>query len=98
VRHGLELLSAGRRRRALEEAFVLCLEEDFEGRILAFDRPCAEAAGRLGAQRSRLGRTVETRDLQLAGMALARRATLATHNSRHFQGLGIEIVDPWAVR
>jgi predicted nucleic acid-binding protein len=35
------------------------------------------------------------RDTQIAGIVLARRATLATQNVRHFVDLKISIVDPW---
>jgi len=35
------------------------------------------------------------RDAQIAGVALPRRATLATRNVRHFQDLDVPIVDPW---
>ena len=95
VRLGLELLATGRRRRLLEEAFSLALAEDFEGRVLPFDEPAAQAAGRLAAERRRAGRSVEIRDVQIAGIAAARKATLATSNPRHFAGLGLELVDPW---
>jgi len=39
---------------------------------------------------------VDMRDTQIAGIALARHATLATRNVQHFGGLTIPIVDPWA--
>jgi len=97
VRLGLELLVTGRRRRFLEEAFAKALEEDFEGRVLPFDQAAADAAGRIAAERSRVGRTVEIRDVQIAGIAAARKATLATRNLRHFEGLGLSLVDPWSV-
>ena len=35
------------------------------------------------------------RDTQIAGIALSRRATLATRNMRHFQDLRVPVVDPW---
>jgi predicted nucleic acid-binding protein len=96
VRFGLELLPAGRRRRALEQAFARALEEDFEDRVVPFDRPAAEAAAMIAAEQRRAGRPVEMRDVQLAGIARARRAALATRNVRHFKGLGISLVDPWS--
>jgi toxin FitB len=96
VRLGLELLVASRRRRYLEDAFSKALDEDFEGRVLPFDLPAAQAAGRIAAERRRAGRPVEIRDLQIAGIALARKAALATRNLRHFEGLGLTLVDPWA--
>ncbi|MSO84712.1 MAG: PIN domain-containing protein [Rhodospirillales bacterium] len=96
VRFGLDLLAAGRRRRQLEEAFVKALAEDFENRVLAFDRAAAEAAAGIAARERRAGRTIEIRDVQIAGIAAARRATLATRNVRHFEGLGVSFVNPWA--
>ena len=96
VRFGLELLATGRRRRVLEEAFDRMLEEDFEGRVVFFDDAAARAAGRIAAERRRAGRTVEIRDVQIAGIAVARRAAIATRNIRHFEGLGPELIDPWS--
>ncbi|HYU31039.1 MAG TPA: type II toxin-antitoxin system VapC family toxin [Thermoanaerobaculia bacterium] len=97
VRLGLEILAPGRRRRHLEEAFAKALEEDFEGRVLPLDQSAADAAGRIAAQRRQAGRTVEIRDVQIAGIVSARKATLATHNLRHFEGCGLVLVDPWSV-
>jgi predicted nucleic acid-binding protein len=96
VRLGLEILAAGRRRRQLEEAFAKALEEDFENRVLNFDQAAAQAAGRIAAERRRAGRTVEIRDVQIAGIVNARKATLATGNTRHFEGCGLVLVNPWA--
>src|SRR6185295_4853025 len=76
VRLGLEILVVGRRRRQLEEAFAKTLEEDFESRVLPFDQSAAEIAGRIAAERRRVGRVVEIRDVQIAGITKARKATL----------------------
>jgi toxin FitB len=96
VRFGLEILASGRRRRTLEEAFRKTLEEDFEGRIVPFDNAAAHAAGRIAAERRRSGRPIEIRDVQIAGIASARKAAIATRNLRHFEGLGPELIDPWS--
>jgi toxin FitB len=96
VRLGLEILAAGRRRQQLEEAFAQAIEEDFEGRVLSFDQAAAQAAGRIAAERRRAGRTVEIRDVQIAGIVNLRKATLATRNTRHFEGCGLILVDPWS--
>ena len=98
ARLGLALLPAGRRRKALEAAFNQLLLEDLEGRVLDFDRPSAEAAAALAAQRQRKGRAVDIRDRQIAGIVIARRAKLATRNIKHFSDLKIEVVNPWQVR
>ena len=98
IRFGLELLPASRRRRQLEDAFARAVTEDFAGRVLPFDQEAAREAALRAAERRTSGKPVDFRDIQIAGVVAARRATLATHNVRHFQGLGIELVDPWAHR
>jgi toxin FitB len=94
VRLALEILAEGRRRRHLEEAFAKALEEDFEDRVLPFDEAAAQA---ITMERRRTGRTVEIRDVQIAGVVNVRKATLATHNTRHFEGCGLVLVDPWSM-
>jgi predicted nucleic acid-binding protein len=95
VRTGLELLRVSRRRTQLEAAFDQLLRDDLDGRVLAFDTAAANTAGVAVATAQRRGRPVEIRDFQIAGIALARRATLATRNVRHFEPLGVTVVDPW---
>jgi hypothetical protein len=97
-RLGLALLPGGRRRRTLEAAFDRLLEEDLENRVLDFDAAAATEAATLAAARQRSGRPVDVRDTQIAGIALARRATLATRNVRHFADLRLPVVDPWSTR
>ena len=95
IRFGIELLAPSRRRRALEAAFDAMLRDDLGGRVAAFDSVAAEEAARLATRRQRRGRPVDLRDTQIAGIALARRAALATRNVRHFDGLNVNLVNPW---
>ena len=95
VHFGLQLLAQGRRRSQLEDAFARALDEDFEGRILSFEQSAARAAASVAALRRQEGRPIEIRDALIAGIASARRATLATRNIRHFADLGITLIDPW---
>ena len=95
ARLGLALLPAGRRRQALEAAFGKLLKEDLENRVLDFDSAAAAEAASLAASRQKAGRPIDMRDTQIAGIALARHATLATRNVRHFADLKIPVVDPW---
>jgi predicted nucleic acid-binding protein len=98
ARLGLALLPNGRRRQALELAFEQLLTEDLEERVLDFDRSAAEAAAGLAAEKQRNGRTVDMRDTQIAGIVIARRATLATRNVKHFTDLTAEVVNPWEAK
>jgi predicted nucleic acid-binding protein len=97
VRFGLALLPLGKRRKALESAFDALVGEDLQNRVLEFDSAAAVAAASLGALRRSAGRPLEMRDLQIAGIALARRGTLATRNVRHFEGTGVPLINPWPV-
>ena len=96
VQFGLALLVPSRRRRRLEEAFARAIEEDLEHRILPVDQNAARSAGALAARRQRAGRPVEVRDALIAGIVAARKATLATRNGKHFEGLDLPVIDPWS--
>lgn len=95
VAYGLTLLPKGRRRSGLEQAFAANVAEDLAGRVLAFDEEAAMHAADMAAKARRAGRPVEIRDMQIAGIVALRRATLATRNTKHFDGLGIRLVNPW---
>ena len=95
VQFGLDVLPDGERKTALQNAFHQAVYEDMQGRILDFDAPAAAAAGTIAARQRALGRPVDMRDAQIAGIIAARRATLATRNIRHFADTGLALVDPW---
>jgi len=95
IRLGLSLLPARRKRSALERAFDRILVEGIEGRILDFDVPAALAAGEIDAQSRAIGKPIDTRDIQIAGITAHRNATLVTRNVRHFANTGISLVNPW---
>lgn len=96
TRYGLALLPDGQRKAALTAAFERLLADDLENRVLVFDSAAATHASRLAARRKAAGRPGDMRDTQIAGIALARRAVLATRNLRHFDDAGVTLVDPWA--
>jgi predicted nucleic acid-binding protein len=96
LRFGIEILVAGRKRRNLETALDKLLENALDGRVLPFDRAAADAAGIVAASQRRMGRRVEIRDVQIAGITIARKATVATRNVGHFEGIGLAVVDPGA--
>jgi hypothetical protein len=95
ARFGIALLPKGKRQRALEVLFARLVQEDLENRIADFDATAASEAAGLAAARQKAGRHVDLRDTQIAGIAMARRAALATRNIKHFQGLKITVIDPW---
>lgn len=95
LRYGLALLPAGKRRTALSSAIDGILEEDFRGRILPFDRAAARAYAVIAAKRKTAGRPISQFDCQIAAIARANDAVVATRNTRDYEGCGIGVVDPW---
>jgi hypothetical protein len=96
VRFGVALLPLGSRRSRLERVFERVVVEMIENRITPFDTAAADETAILMAERQRSGRRGELRDSMIAGIAIARKATLATRNVRHFADLPVPVVDPWA--
>jgi predicted nucleic acid-binding protein len=94
IRFGLQILSAGKRRSLLMEAFETVLDTIGQ-RIAPFDTTAAQHAGDLMASRQKKGRPVELRDTMIAGIVLARHATFATRNTTHFEDISTSVVNPW---
>jgi len=91
---GLEVMADGRRKLARVKAFRRLIDEKLERRIASFDAAAAQETAILMCSRQRRGEPRDLRDSMIAGIALARRAALATHNVKHFDDLGIKVVNP----
>jgi predicted nucleic acid-binding protein len=91
---GWSILPAGRRRGRRKDLIERAVEQ-FEGRIVPFDLKAAVEYGRLMAAARADGVGLPALDGQIAAIAFAHGATLATRNVRHFEATGLEIVNPW---
>ncbi len=97
LRYGIEKLTAPSHKAELEAAWQELGSVIFADRILTFDQRAARAAADLAAMRAQKGRSVDSRDTFIAGIALSRGATLATRNIRDFADAGLPLVDPWTM-
>lgn len=91
---GLQLLPPGTRRdglRAVMGAFIT----EYEDRIVPLDRIGAEWAARFRARTHRSGRVLDLGDALIAGTAKAHNLSLATRNVRDFDGLDVDVTNPW---
>jgi toxin FitB len=95
VLFGIQRLPLGRRRSDLEEAAAKTFDLEFADRILPFDEEAAETYATLVAKRQETGRPIDVLDAQIAAITVARRATLATRNTRDFEHCGAHVVNPW---
>lgn len=94
ILRGVRMLPEGRRRRELL-AGVDALVNRFHHRVLGYDLPAAERFALLDEARRRDGRVMSVEDGMIAAICLIHGARLATRNRRDFEGLDLEIVDPW---
>lgn len=94
IEFGIQLLPEGRRRDSLTRmcADVVSVYSD---RILGIDRLAAERAAELRAQARNVGHIVDLGDALIGGTAIVHGLTIATRNVRDFEGLGLDIYDPW---
>lgn len=95
VLFGVRLLPDGQRRQRLWAAAQSIFDEDFAGRVIAFDDEAADAYAEIGAARRASGRPISQFDAMVAGIARSRGATVATRNTDDFTDCGIDIVNPW---
>ncbi len=95
IRRGVALMDAGRKRDALAEWLATDLPGRFENRVIAVNEPIALAWGDLMGLAKRSGRGFSSMDGLIAATAIVHDLTIATHNTKDFEGFGIEIVDPW---
>ena len=91
---GAHQLPEGKRKTGFLSAYD-ALIADHSDRIAEFDLEAALRYGAILAYQTKAGRDPGTADTQIAATALARGMTLATRNVKHFEGLGIELIDPW---
>ena len=63
--------------------------------ILPFDLAEARTHARLSAELGSRGISIGAHDLLIAATAIAKELTLATHNTKDFDGFGIAVFDPW---
>ena len=95
VLYGIELLPKGRRREGLVEDAEAMFREDFARPVLVFDESAARAFSVIAATRRREGRPIATLDGQIAAIAKAHDAVLASRNITDFEHCGVRLVNPW---
>ena len=95
LRTGIAILPAGQRREGLRAALDATIAEDFEGRVLPFDTDATKTYAEIAAGRRSAGRPISDADCQIASIARAAGAIVATQNLRNFEGCGVDLVNPW---
>lgn len=71
------------------------LNEDFASAVLPFDSQCVPAYVHAWQTRRALGQPASDADLQIAAIALTYDLPLVTRTANDFDGLGLELINPW---
>jgi len=92
---GIALQPAGKRRLEIEFAMRGILGRLFPSRILPFDSIAAEHFAQTVALRRAAKLDTDQADGQIAAIAMARGARVATRNVKHFEHTGAKYLNPW---
>jgi len=95
ILYGIGKLPEGKRKQSLLSASGKMLEDDFNGRIYPFDEYSAVEYSVIILIREKMGRPISMADAQIASICFSRGFSLATRNTKDFEGLGVELINPW---
>jgi len=92
-----KLRREGAKRKSSEiAAWLETLLHLYGGRILAFDTPTARIAGAVSDRARGLGQAPGFADIIIAATARRHQLTILSRNLRHFEPLGVAVLDPFA--
>lgn len=95
TRIGLAYMPDGARRRRFAASVDRLFEGFFAGRILTFDRTATRILAEFAAIRRSIGRPLPFADGQIAAIARTHDMIVATRNVKDFDGLHVQLVNPW---
>lgn len=95
LRAGVAVLPGGQRRQQIGSLIERLLQETFDDLVIPFAVDCTPAYARIVSSRKAAGRPITVADAQIAAICLTRGATLATRNTKDFDGIELRVVDPW---
>ena len=94
IRYGIARLPDGRRKQVLldtaDEIFAA-----FDDQVLPVDEVAAEHYAAIASRRQRAGKPISGFEALIAAVCRAHGAVLATRNVADFDGVGLDVTDPW---
>lgn len=95
IRFGIERASSPASRADLERWLAETIRPMFAGRVLEITEEIMLAWRRMVDDGRKTGRTFSQPDLILAATALQHDLTLVTRNVKDFDGLSVNVLNPW---
>jgi predicted nucleic acid-binding protein len=93
LRVGIELCDPGKKRGELENWLIHDLTKRFDDRIVPIEKHTADLTGRIMARSRKEGWKMESMDALIGATAMVHDMTLATLNRKHFERLGVQLVE-----
>ena len=97
VQFGIQKLDPGRRRDQMRSGIEAYLPR-YVHRFLRVDSVEATVAATMRAEALRRGRTLSVTDALIAATARVHGLTVATRNVKDFQGVDVDLLNPWDAR
>ena len=94
LRFGIDLLEGGKQKNDLLTWYAQ-LNMSYQGHILSPSVTICERWGALRAERKKSGLPLSMADGLIAATALDQSMAVVTRNIKDFQGLGVELINPW---
>jgi predicted nucleic acid-binding protein len=94
LRKGIDGVQVEARKLALSDWLQNELSLFFLGRVLSIDEQVADRWGQLVAA---AGRPLPSIDSLLAAKALVHGLRMVTRNAKDFEGMGVEVINPWSL-
>jgi len=93
LRRGTEQLPMGKKRRELETWLRDEVVVEYRARIFSVDAVVADLAGKISVEGQRAGLNLDLTDTLIAATARVHGLKVATLNRKHFEKLGVELVE-----
>jgi hypothetical protein len=95
IKKGIDNAQDAKKKETLQMWLQDFVIPRFWSRIIAIDGDVALAWGELIAKHGRAGRVIPTIDSLIAASAIAHNLQIVTRNTKDFEGLNIQLVNPW---
>lgn len=95
ILYGIARLPEGKRKSALFNVASEMFDQDFSGRILAFDSQAAVLYADLVSSCEASGRQVSMADSQIAAICQLHEASVVTRNIKDFEPFKLNVINPW---
>ncbi len=94
----INLLDEGKRRDSIQQKSRLIFKTLFADKILPFNENSAAIYAKIVPIRKKSGKPISVLNAIIASICIEHEASLVTRNTTDFEGIGLELIDPWSTQ